>query len=227
MRQIAVIPARGASKRIPRKNVADLAGRPLIAWTIEAARGTGAFARVVVSTDDAEIADVARRHGADVPFLRASYGDDHSPVSLATVETLERLADEGDRYEVAVQLLPTCPLRNAEDVTTALAAFHRSERVFQISCFEFDWSRPWWAVRLDAEGRPDPLFPKERFMRSQDLPPLYCPTGATWVARADRLLEERTFYGTDHRYEPMPWLRALDIDVPEDLEMARRLIALR
>lgn len=221
---IAVIPARGGSKRVPRKNIADLGGRPLVAWSIRAALESNFFARVVVSTDDPEIADVARTHGAAVPFLRQAHADDIAPVSLATAEMVDRLADDGETYDIVVQLLPTCPLRTGSDILSAVDAFLRNERTFQISVFDMAWARGWWAATIDSAGRPQPLFPKEAKMRSQDLPDLYCPTGATWVAKAAALRAEKTFYGTDHRYEPMSWLRALDIDSPEDLAMAAALV---
>jgi N-acylneuraminate cytidylyltransferase len=224
MKRVAIIPARGGSKRIPHKNVMDFEGRPLIAWTIAAARESGLFQRVIVSTDDDEIARIARQHGAEVPFLRERYADDDSPVSLATVETLERLiATEGVRFDSVVQLFAVCPLRTAEDIHDAVTAFDARSAAFQVSCFELGWMRPWWAVKLTSEGRPMPLFPDAYSRRSQDLEPLYCPTGATWIARPDALLRERTFYGEGHLYHAMPWQRAIDIDGPDDVLMAQVL----
>ncbi|UJR80415.1 cytidylyltransferase domain-containing protein [Sandaracinus amylolyticus] len=222
-RRFAIIPARGGSKRIPRKNVVELEGKPLISWTIDAARECGLFDRIIVSTDDEEIAEISRRSGAEVPFLREAYADDHSPVSLATVSAIERLAAEGLECDVVVQLFAACPLRNAADIRDGVEHFERSGARFQISCFDLGWAHAWWAVRLDAEGRPAPLFPSERLKRSQDLESIYCPTGATWIARTEALLEARTFYGPDHRFHAMPWHRAVDIDEPEDLRMASAL----
>ncbi len=227
VKRIAIIPARGGSKRIPRKNVMDFEGRPMIAWTIDAARESGLFERILVSTDDEEIAAISRQSGAEVPFLRELYADDMSPVSLATVECLERLdAAELLATEVVVQLFAACPLRSAADITDAVRAFEARSAAFQISCFELGWMRPWWAVKLAADGVPTPLFPEARLRRSQDLEPLYCPTGATWIARPEALIRERTFYGDGHRYHPMPWQRALDIDEPDDVMMAHSLFAL-
>jgi N-acylneuraminate cytidylyltransferase len=160
--------------------------------------------------------------------MRASHADDESPVSLATVETIERLEAGGaDRFDVVAQLFAACPLRTAEDIRDAFLAFEGRGSVFQISCFELGWMRPWWAVELTREFRPVPLFPGAHSRRSQDLEPLYCPTGATWIARADALLRERTFYGEGHVYHPMAWQRAVDIDEPDDLLMAHALYHFR
>jgi CMP-N-acetylneuraminic acid synthetase len=221
---IAIIPARGGSKRIPRKNVIDFMGRPMIAWTIEAALESGRFDRVVVSTDNPEIAEISKGLGAAVPFLRQVHADDGAPVSLATIAALSQAeAEFGEPYRTVVQLMANCPLRNAADISHALSAFVVGKRQFQISCFRFGWMNPWWAVQLAADGTPRPLFPEARTARSQDLPPLYCPTGAIWIADVAALKAAGTFYGPGHRYEPISWVSALDIDDAEDLAMARAL----
>ena len=218
---IAIIPARGGSKRLPGKNTADFRGRPMIAWTIDAARQSEKFDRVVVSTDDAEIAAVARTWGAEAPFLRDVCADDVTPVSEATLRALEQAETHfGESYTTVCQLMPNCPLRTAEDIRVALQEFQRSEAPFQLSCFRFGWMNPWWAVRLDEGRRPDVLFPEAIGRRSQDLDATYCPTGAIWLAETNALKEARTFYGPDHRFLPMDWKHALDIDDRSDLEMA-------
>lgn len=192
----------------------------MIAWTIGAALQSALFERVIVSTDDEEVARVSLEFGAEVPFLRQNYADDQSPVSLATVETVERLIGQGAKFDSVTQLFAACPLRTSQDIATAVMNFEVREVNFQISCFELGWMRPWWAVRLTAEKRPIPLFPEALLKRSQDLEALYCPTGATWIARTHALVSERTFYGKGHVYHPMPWQRSVDIDDPEDILMA-------
>jgi CTP:molybdopterin cytidylyltransferase MocA len=123
---LAVIPARGGSKRVPRKNVRELAGRPLIAYTVEAALDSGVFARVVVSTDDEEIARIGRACGAEAPFLRAaSLSDDVTPVSAATADALGRLDPYGTVFADVAQLMANCPLRTAEDIRASHVAFRR------------------------------------------------------------------------------------------------------
>lgn len=219
--RIAVIPARGGSKRIPGKNIIEFSGKPMIAWTIEAALDSGCFDRVLVSTDDPEIARIASTCGAEVPFLRSRHSDDHAPVSVATKEALQQaMAYWQESYHTVVQLMANCPLRNDEDIRQALSAFEQKQRTFQISCFRYGWMNPWWAVTLDETGSPEKLFPEAARQRSQDLPPLYCPTGAIWIARATDFLEAGTFYGNDHQFEELSWQSAVDIDDYDDLAFA-------
>jgi CMP-N-acetylneuraminic acid synthetase len=219
--RVAVIPARGGSKRIPRKNIMPFHGKPMIAWTIDAALESGLFDRVLVSTDDPEIAEVAACHGAPVPFLRDGFADDQSPVSLATLAALDQLEREcGESYAVVAQLMANCPIRSAADIRAAVAHFDQVGAPSQISCFKFGWMNPWWASRLDEASRPTPLFPKESTARSQDLPPLYCPTGAIWLARVEALRTHRSFYTPDRIFCPLGWEAAVDIDDMEDFYMA-------
>ena len=224
--RIAIIPARGGSKRLPKKNILDFMESPMISWTIKAALDSNLFERVLVSTDDEEIAEVSIAHGADVPFLRSEAVDDHSPVSLATVAALEQAQSYWQKsFDTVVQLMANCPLRNAHDIKYALVQFdkHRNFHPFQISCFRYVWMNPWWAAELSTSGEPSRLFPQALSQRSQDLPELFCPTGAIWIARRTALLGARTFYGPTHRYHPMDWRASIDIDDHEDLVMARTL----
>ena len=220
-RQVAIIPARGGSKRIEKKNILEFHGKPMLAWTVEAALQAGLFDRIVVSTDDPEVAEIARRHGASVPFLRTNHADDQSPASLATIESLRQLRDElGEEFEVVAQLMPTCPLRNARHIIEAMDHFRSRAAKSQISCCKFGWMNPWWAATLSPEGRPTPLFADAMRARSQDLPELYCPTGAIWVAQVEHLRAHQTFHAPDSVYWPMPWEASIDIDTREDLRMA-------
>lgn len=220
--RVAIIPARGCSKRLPRKNILDFFGKPMIAWTIEAAHRSGLFDRILVSTEDDEIAQIARGCGIEVPFSREHYYDDHSTVSDVALETLRQAAEILDEeYEQVVQLMPNCPLRDADDIRSAIGKFESRGVGFQISCSRFGSTNPMWAMRLDDHGRGEPIFLRAIEERSQDLPVLYCPSGAIWVARADSLRMAGTFYGPDHRFEPLSWLAAVDIDDANDLEFAR------
>jgi N-acylneuraminate cytidylyltransferase len=222
--RIAIIPARGGSRRIPHKNIIKFCGKPMIAWTIQAAKESGLFDRILVSTDDQSIADVAKTWGAEVPFLRSSYTDDHAPVSEATTLALQQAMNYWkESYASVTQLMANCPLRTADDINQALRQFEARGRSFQISCFRYGWMNPWWAVKLDTEGHPVRLFPETASQRSQDLPELFCPTGAIWVAKADELLSTKTFYGQDHVFEPMSWESAVDIDDYDDLRFAETL----
>lgn len=221
---VAIIPARGGSRRIPRKNIVDFLGKPLIAWSIEAALRSGCFEQVLVSTDDPEIAEISKAFGAIVPFLRQATGDDHSPVSLATIEALEQYATwRGRPAQLVMQLLPTCPLRSADHVRGSLDAFRAGSSDFLLSCTDYGPLNPWWAIAIAPDGTPRPLHPEAMTRRSQDLETVYCPSGAIWIARAAALQAARTFYGPGHRFWPMDWRAAIDIDTPEDLALARAL----
>jgi len=220
--RIAIIPARGGSKRLPRKNILDFHGRPLLGWTVAAALESGAFDRVLVSTDDPEIAQVAVAVGAEAPFLRDTAADDMSDVSSATLRALvQSEAHWTKEFDIVCQLMPNCPLRDAEDIKAALERFEQVDTPTQLSCFRYGWMNPWWAATLDNAGHTTPIFPDALKQRSQDLPSLYCPTGAIWLARGAVLKAHRSFYAPGYTFHPMGWLSAMDIDDAEDLEMAR------
>jgi CMP-N-acetylneuraminic acid synthetase len=225
-RRIAIIPARGGSKRIPEKNILEFFGKPMIAWTIQAAKDAGVFDRILVSTDDPKIAEVSKEWGAEVPFLRQEFADDYTPVSEASASALQQAIDYwGEDYSHVTQLMANCPMRTGTDIKAALTQFEQHGRSFQISCFKYGWMNPWWAVQLDNSGQPQRLFPETAGKRSQDLPELYCPTGAIWIANAKALLSTKTFYGPDHVFEPIFWESAVDIDDYEDLSFAKALYA--
>lgn len=222
MKHIAIILARGGSKRLPRKNILDFHGKPLIAWSIEAALQSSQYDHVLVSTDDPEIAEIARSFGAAVPFLRDSAADDITPSSEATLAALRQAEQHwGEQFDIVSQLMANCPLRDAEDITAAVQNFIDKGAESQICSFRFGWMNPWWAAKLDAHGNPEYLFPEARVARSQDLPPLYCTSGAIWIARGPTLKSAKTFYVPTHILHSLSWISAMDIDDAEDLEMAK------
>lgn len=226
--RLAVVPARGGSKRVPGKNLRPLAGRPLLAHVIAAAVESGLFERVVVSTDDPTIAEAARTHGADVPFLRsADLSDDVTPVSTATVDALQRLDPDGTRYVEVCQLMPNCPLVRAQDVRASHEQFATSGTEAQVSVVRYGWQNPWWALTRDGDLRIEPLFPDALRQRSQDLPELFCPTGAVWWVRAASLRRAGTFHLPGRTGWEMPWERGVDVDTEDDLafvEMLHRVL---
>jgi len=223
---LAVIPARGGSKRIPRKNLRVLGGRPMIAYTVEAAIASGLFARIVVSTDSEEIAAAAVEAGAEVPFLRApALADDVTPVSAATADALERLDPSGELYAAVAQLMPNCPLRTAEDIRASFAAFAAEKADAQLSVTRFGWQNPWWAMLRVEGGELKPLFETRVTSRSQDLPPLFCPTGAIWWVRAEVLRRTHTYHVPGRTGWEIPWQHGVDIDTEDDWQMAELLLA--
>jgi CMP-N-acetylneuraminic acid synthetase len=223
---IAIIPARGGSKRIPGKNIRPLAGKPLIAYAIAAACESGLFERIVVTTNSQEIAEVAQRYSAEVPFLRdENLADDFTPVSSATVDALLRLDSVGDKFDAVAQLMPNCPLRTAADVSDSFRQFEKIGAESQISVVRYGWQNPWWAMRRNERHELEPVF-KEMTARSQDLPELFCPTGAIWWAKTAALRRTKTFHMENRTGWEIPWQRGIDIDTFEDWAMAEVLLRL-
>jgi pseudaminic acid cytidylyltransferase len=225
---LAVIPARAGSKRLPGKNVRVLCGLPALAYTIAAARDSGVFSVVMVSTDNASIAEIALHHGADVPFLReAALADDQTPVSSVTVDALTRVDPLRQRFACVAQLMPNCPLRDAADVCDSFDQFVETEAASQLSVARFGWQTPWWAMRRADDYRLAPLFPREAVMRGQDLPPVVCPTGAIWWARADTLRDAGTFHVPGRTGWEIDPVHAIDIDTEDDWRLAEALMEQR
>lgn len=221
---LAVIPARGGSKRIPGKNIRPFHRKPLIAYTIDAALQSHLFDAVVVSTDDARIASVAKEYGASVPFMRSpSLADDYTPVSAATADVLERIDPDGRRFAAVAQLMANCPLRTAADVLDSHRQFVETGADSQLSVTAYGWQNPWWAMRLNKSFVLEPLFKEDITRRSQDLPRLFCPSGAVWWTKADVLRKQRTFHIEGRTGWEMPWQRAVDIDTEDDWQMAEFL----
>ena len=220
--RIAIVPARGGSKRLPRKNVIDFFGKPLLAWSIEAGLKSNLFDRVLVSTEDPEIAEIARQNGADVPFLREAHSDDHSTVSHVTTHALRQTEEKlGETFDTVVMLQATCPLRDADDVKSALRKFDESKATFQMSCFQFHWTNPWWTFQRKPDGTAEWAFPEMIERRSQDQPPAFGLTGAICIAKVQDLLRSGTFYGPGQKFEPISWISAVDIDDEDDVVFAR------
>lgn len=228
MKVIAVIPARGGSKRILDKNIIDFMGKPMIAWTIEAAIKSNIFHRIILSTDSEKIADVGRSYGIEVPFLRQKNSDDYSPVSLATKNALEQSEEYfAEDYDVIIQLMPNTPLRDETDIINHYNNFISNNFDFQISSFKFGWMNPWWAFRLVNENQHDWMFSESLQKRSQDLEDLFCPTGAVWIAKVQQLKIHNTFYGPNFKFCELDLKSAVDIDNYNDLKFAKAMFLVK
>jgi N-acylneuraminate cytidylyltransferase len=214
---LAVIPARGGSKGVPRKNIRPLAGKPLIGWTIEAANDATLIDRVIVSTDDLEIAEVARTLGAEVPFLR--------PAGLASdaasgMEPIVHAIHELQGFEYVVLLQPTSPLRNGNDIDAAIAMCTNEGAFSCVSVSEVK-ERPEYCYFMDKSGRISSVLPNiEQVVRRQNLPPVYCLNGAIYVAKISWFLTHKTFITEETRAWVMPRERSIDIDDTYDFELA-------
>lgn len=226
---LGLVPARGGSKGIPQKNRVQLAGKPLLAWTLEAARQSGMFERLIVSTDAQEIAALASAYGAEVPFLRPeSLARDDTPLIDAVVQALQWLIEqEAYRADYVMVMQPTSPLRTAEDIQAAIALAQqsRADSVVSVCAVEH---HPAWMKRLDAEGRLLDYEPDQPFTsRRQDLVPLYTMNGAIYLTRSAVVLAERTCFPADTRAYVMPAERSLDIDSPWSLHLAELVLQYR
>ena len=232
MKVLAVIPARGGSKSIPRKNLADVAGRPLIAWAIGAAREAKRLDRVAVSTEDEEIAETARRWGAEVPFVwppeRATDTVSLIPVVQHALAAMDGL---GFRADVVVSMQATSPGLRGADVDAALAKLEDSGADSVATVLRIEHEHPYWAKRLEGDRvRPFSTETSETYLQRQELPPAYVFDGALFVRRR-RLLEEwsgRDFgLGADVRGLPLSAESSLHIDDAIHLEVARVVLARR
>lgn len=225
---LALVPARGGSKGLPGKNIRPLGGKPLIAWTLEAAQGSGYVDSTVVTTDSEEIASVARAWKGEVPFLRPpEYASDTSPTSAAVVHALDWLEKErGRRYDILVLLQPTSPFRNAAHVDAALNAFAADPGAESlVSACEAEKS-PYWTKSLGPDGYLRDFIPgASEYTRRQDLPKAYVLNGALYVIPAETFRRTRAFMGERTRVFAMDRLSSLDIDTPLDFEIAEFLAA--
>jgi CMP-N,N'-diacetyllegionaminic acid synthase len=223
---VALIPARGGSKGIPRKNVLPVAGKPLIAWTIAAALRSRKLSRILVSTDDAEIAQVAREYGAEAPFLRPpELARDESPV-IDTVEHALRWVERaaGNLPDYVLLLQPTSPLRTTEDIDGAIDfAYARGAEAVLGVCEASP--HPYLARRIAQDGSLDDfIVVPTRPARRQDFPPAYVLNGAIYLNRVESLLASRTFQPPGTLAYPMPAERSCDIDTPLDLQIAEMIL---
>jgi CMP-N,N'-diacetyllegionaminic acid synthase len=221
IRCLAIVPARGGSKGLPRKNLLPLLGRPLIAHTIEAARAASSIQRIVVSTESPEIAEISRQCGAEVPFLRPSElaGDDTPTLPVLQHVLVELEATEGFAPEIIVLLQPTSPLRRAEDINNAVALLERSRADSVVSVCAAE-HHPAWMRRLEDDRVLPFLENGPEYTRRQDMPPAYRLNGAIYVSRRRILVEENRILGRDTRGLVMDTESSVDIDTPFDLKMA-------
>ncbi|MEK7555185.1 MAG: acylneuraminate cytidylyltransferase family protein [Patescibacteria group bacterium] len=235
---LGIIPARGGSKSIPRKNVKSFCGKPLIAWKIEAATQSGIFDRIIVSTDDAEIAETARHYGAEIPFMRpAELAQDSTP-TLPVIAHAVRFLEENQNYRVsAVMLLePTSPGVRPFHIRGAMEVFLKTGSDSVVSVVETPaMYHPSWAFSLGNDLRTT-LFlgghVRTRIKRRQDLPKVYAPNGGIYLFRPALLFngENASLYGDDVRGYVMDERYSVDIDTPEDWkrgELAMRELVVR
>lgn len=229
---LAIVPARGGSKGIPRKNLADLCGKPLIAWSIDTGNAlvrAGAVQRSIVSTDDVEIAQVAREYGADVPFLRPSELATDTAKSIGYVlHALDSLAANGERYDAVLLLQPTAPIRDVAAIVEAIRRFRASDAESLISCYQEDYINDLVVYFDDGHGR---LAPKDanhnKGVRRQDHGPAMVRNGAVYLTRTDYLRRTGQLVCDKPMLMRMRKADSVDVDTPEDLGILRALLCAR
>ena len=219
-RCLAVAPARGGSKGLPRKNLRLLGDRPLVAWTQVEAAKSAYLDRCILSTDDPEIMAVGRQWGMDVPFQRpADLATDTARAEDVMVHALETL---NEAYDYILMLHTTVPFRRAEDIDGALSLVHETDAPCGVSVSLQGKPPQWMFSRNPESGHMDPLFGWENlWKRRQQLAPAYLPTGAVFVARVDYFLAHRSFYGEGMVGYVMPAERSIDIDSESDFNRAQ------
>lgn len=214
--KLAVIPARGGSKRIPRKNIKHFAGKPMIAWSIEAALASGCFDHVIVSTDDAEIADVARAHGAEVPFMRPpEFSDDHTGTIPVVTHAVSWMGQHVGPVEFACCLYATAPFVQAEDLRQGLGLLQRSgaQYAFTVTNFAAPIQR---SFRITGQQRIEMFNPEQFNTRSQDLEEAYHDAGQFYWGRTQAWLAATPLFSQASAPIVLPRYRVQDIDTQDD-----------
>ena len=228
MKVLAIVTARGGSKGIPRKNITPLLGKPLLAYTAEAALASTRLARVVLSTEDEEVARIGRDYGLDVPFMRpAELARDETPTIPVLQDIVRRLEAMGEQYDAVLTLQPTSPLRRTEDIDGAIAVLEKTGADSVISFVDAGKQHPFRLRMVTADGRViDPEFgPKSpEGTRRQNLPKFYRRDGSIYLTRQTMLMGQNSVVGNDCRAWIIPEERACDIDTPFDLFLAEQLI---
>jgi CMP-N,N'-diacetyllegionaminic acid synthase len=227
---LAVIVARGSSKRLPRKNVRPLLGVPLVAWSIRAALASKA-ARVVVSTEDAEIAEIARRYGADVPFVRPqALAEDYARSDDILLHALDATeADDGRHYGAVAYIQPTTPFVQPGNIDAAIDVVARGEAACCFTAREVG-EPPWWMFRTDDDGIARPFISgsiEGDREHSQKLAKAYFPSGAVWALDCAALRIQHKVYCEPLRMVMMDYERSIDIDDDTDWAVAETIARLK
>jgi pseudaminic acid cytidylyltransferase len=224
--RLAIIPARGGSKRIPRKNIKPFGGHPMIAWSIAAAQQSGCFDRIIVSTDDAEIAQVAQAHGAEVPFVRPpELSDDHTGTIPVIAHAIAWQNANGQSVSQCCCIYATAPFVQAQDLQRGLSVLQTSgaQYAFSVTSYAFPIQR---AIRITPEQRVAMFQPEQFGTRSQDLEEAWHDAGQFYWGAASAWLTGKLLFSRDAAPVPLPRHRVQDIDTPEDWARAELMFNL-
>ena len=219
MKVVAIIPAKGGSKRLPRKNIVNFRGKPIIDWTIKAAIDSGIFERIVVSTEDDEIAEIASKRNIDLDNRSERLSSDKSTVDQVCLDFLINEEKKSRYYDVICCLYATAPLRNAEDIinTVDLVTSQKSEQAMAVTNFSYP---AFQAMFINGLSELNPLFPELIKKRSSELEEIVVDNGSTYVSTVKAFRREGSFISNKMLGYKMPKNRSVDIDYEEDLKLA-------
>ncbi len=223
--KIAVIPARGGSKRIPGKNIKVFAGKPIIAWPIDVAVRSGLFDRVIVSTDDAEIASISREHGAEIPFMRPpELADEFTGTNAVVKHAIEWFEERGESVSFACCIYATAPFLQVEFLRSGLEQLldRGKSFAFSVTSYPFPIQR---AVRINSEGLVEAIWPENIVARSQDLEEAYHDAGQFYWGRAEAFLGDIPIFSPESLPVLLPRHLVQDIDTPEDWKRAELMFS--
>lgn len=223
MSVIAVIPARGGSKRIPHKNIKEFCGKPMIAYSIEAAKNAGIFDRIIVSTDSEKIAFTAKEFGADVPFMRpCELADDHTGTDAVILHALKWLMEDREKIDYICCIYATAPFVRAEYIIKGynILRDNNATSCFSVTTYPFPIFR---SLKINDNSRLEMFWPEYRETRSQDLTEAYHDAGQFYWADVKSYLKEKQFYSKDAVPVILPRYLVQDIDTPEDWETAEKM----
>ena len=224
--RLCIIPARGGSKRIPRKNIRDFCGKPIIAWSIETAIESGCFDRVIVSTDDEEIAAMAKRYGAEIPFMRpAQLADDYTGTTAVVAHAIEWQNSYGDAADKVCCLYATAPFVRTIDLQEGVDILESSgaEYAFSVTSYAFPIQR---SIRITEKQRIEMFQPEHFNTRSQDLDEAWHDAGQFYWGKAAAWLENKLIFSNESAPVFIPRHRVQDIDTPDDWERAQLMFTL-
>ncbi len=223
--KVCIVPARGGSKRIPRKNIKEFHGRPMIAWSIEAAQDSGEFDHIVVSTDDPEIGDISKELGAEVPFMRPSeLSDDHTGTVQVISHAICEIEKIWGKQSLICCLYATAPFVQPDDIRSARILLQNSgaDYTFPVTSFPFPIQR---GVKITPEGRMEMFYPEHALTRSQDLEEAYHDVGQFYWGRRSAWLSSTPIMGSRSSPLVIPRYRTQDIDTAEDWDRAEYMFA--
>jgi N-acylneuraminate cytidylyltransferase len=223
---VAIIPARGGSKRIPRKNIRNFCGKPMIAWSIEAAKASQCFSKILVSTDDYEIADISRQYGAEVPFMRPKeLSDDHTGTAPVIAHAIDWLNNQGQTVQLACCIYATAPFIQAEDICSGLQLMRGGEWKYVLSATTFGYPI-FRSFGKNEKGGVRMFFPEHLTCRSQDLPEAWHDAGQFCWGKSESWKFSVRVFDEWSTTVKLPRWRVQDIDTLEDWERAQILFSL-